>query len=190
MLNDQQRITEAYKLIQEAAPIGIGSQLGTWAAGKAVGALGPLARGSQSRNLGQKDFQREVNKLKIELNRYTGKIGVGKSEISGDILASYLTSKGHKTPTVDTLQDPANADSILSDNDINTYIIQSYKEKARNKPGVGGKPTQQPAPTQPKPAVNQQQAVASIAKSLKNVPLTPRNLLSALVSRGLELTNR
>lgn len=43
---------------------------------------------------------------------------------------------------------------------------------------------------QPKPAVNQQQAVASIAKSLKNVPLTPRNLLSALVSRGLELTNR
>jgi hypothetical protein len=197
MLDDQQRITEAYKLVQEAAPVGIGSRLGTWAAGKAVGALGPLARGAQSRNLGQKDFQQEVNKLKIELNRYLGKVGVGKSEITSDILASYLISKGHKTPTVNTLQTPANVDSILSDNDVNKYIIQSYKEKALNKPNVGNKPQQQvPQPaqqttsTQTKQAVDQKRVATSIARSLKNKPLTSKNLLNALAARGLELTNR
>lgn len=191
MLDDQQRITEAYKLVHEGAPAGIGNRLGTWVKGKAYGALGPLARGAQSNIQGQKDFQAGVNKLKIELERYIGKIGVKKSEITGDVLASYLKSKGQDTPTVYTLQDATNSNSVLNDNDINQFIIQSYKEQAQSKKG---KPTvvnqKQQQVTQPKQPVDQQRAVTSIAKSLKNKPLTPGNLLSALASRGLELTNR
>jgi len=198
MLDDQQRITEAYKLVQERAPAGIGTRLGTWAKGKAYGALGPLARGAQSNIQGQKDFQTEVNKLKIELDRYIGKIGVKKSQITGDVLAGYLKSKGQNTPTVNTLQDATNLDSTLKDGDINQYIIQSYKEKAQSKVGslVSNKPQAAPAPAvsptlnQPKQAVDQKRVATSIARSFKNKPLTPGNLLNALASRGLELANR
>jgi len=201
MLDDQQRITEAYKLVQERAPAGIGTRLGTWAKGKAYGALGPLARGAQSNIQGQKDFQTEVNKLKIELDRYIGKIGVKKSQITGDVLAGYLKSKGQNTPTVNTLQDATNLDSTLNDNDINQFIIQSYKEKAQSKTGkptvanqkqqqTAPAPTTSTTPTQPKQAVDQKRVATSIARSFKNKPLTPGNLLSALASRGLELANR
>jgi len=193
-MNDQQRITEAYAQVQEAAPAGIGTRLGTWAKGKAVGVLGPLARGAQSRNQGQKEFQAEVNKLKVELQRYLGKIGVGKSEITGDVLAGYLKSKGQQTPTVNSLEDGTNADSTLNDGDINNFIIQSYKEKAQSKRGKSSQVTQAPrgvsAPTPPRQAVDQKRVATSIARSLKNKPLTSSNLLSALAARGLELANR
>lgn len=202
MLDDQQRITEAYKLVQEWAPAGIGTRLGTWAKGKAWGALGPLARGAQSNIQGQKEFQTEVNKLKVELQRYLGKIGVSKSEITGDVLAGYLKSKGQQTPTVNTLESDANVDSTLSDSDINNFIIQSYKEKAQSKKGKESPVVRQqqqaaptpPAPTPPAPTqkqvVDQQRVATSIARSLKNKPLTPKSLLNALAARGLELANR
>ena len=201
MLDDQQRITEAYKLVQEAAPAGWGEQLGTWAKGKAFNALGPLARGAQSTIKGQKEFQAEVNKIKAELPQYLGRIGANKSKITGEVLSGYLKSRSSNnqyTPTIYTLESDANADTILTDDKINAFIIQDYKEKSQRKKGKPVTPPRQPvaAPAPvvpPRQPVDQNREAEAIAQQLRITPsnrVRGTNVLNALAARGLELTKK
>lgn len=196
MLDDQQRITEAYKLVQEAAPSGWGEQLGTWVKGKAVGALGPLGRGLQQQVQGNKDFQKSVNDLKERLQNYKGQLRI--SAVTGPILSKFLN--GNNLKVVPNLIPTGS--TKLSDADINKILIAVMRDNVRGNtiPGKGGKtatsntkpnvPVQKPS--SPKQAVDQNKEAEAIAQQLRTTTKYVRgaNVLNALAARGLELTKK
>ena len=192
MLDDQQRLTEAYKLVQEAAPAGWGEQLGTWIKGKAVGALGPLGRGLQQQVQGNKDFQKSVNDLKGRLQNYKGQLRI--SAVTGPILSKFLagnnmTVKAGLIPT---------GPNKLSDADINKILIAVSRDNISGDELKGGKkPTnkraQKPAaPNTPKQVIDQNKEAEAIAQQLRTTTKYVRgnNVLAALAKRGLELTKK
>ena len=61
IINEGKKINEA--------PVGIGTRLGTWARGKAAGAMGPLARGWQSQISGEKEVNAYANKLNLAFRK-------------------------------------------------------------------------------------------------------------------------
>jgi len=198
-MNDQQRITEAYKLVQEwsplAAPEGTGmrAQFDTWAKSKLAGALGPLGRNAQNKYQGRKEFQDEVNQLKYGIQRYLSRAGLSKENITGKILAEYLRNSGQSTPTVTELNKPPVDATVLKDNVINQYIIKSTQEHVRNNP-IARPPTQQnqnQQQNQSQLTISQKEEAKQIAMALRLLrksTLVSTDLLRVLQTRNLVLT--
>jgi hypothetical protein len=87
------------KKINEA-PVGVGQRLGTWARGKAAGALGPLARDWQAQISGEKEVNDYANKLNIAFRKALGIKKVNPNDPAAiDLL--YNWAKGSGLPVTD-----------------------------------------------------------------------------------------
>lgn len=88
------------------APVGVGQRLGTWARGKAAGALGPLARGWQAQIAGEKEINTAANKLGVEFRKVLGrqKIDVNNPKAI-DILYNWSKRMGYPVDNEELFKD-------------------------------------------------------------------------------------
>lgn len=131
---DQDLIVEAYEQVQEAAPVGIMSRLGNWAARKALKFV-PFTGGTKSKLEGKQEFAKETNDLKNNLYKYQGKYNI-KGGVTKGILGQFLKINGYRGKTVRELLAAANNPQTkfssavpLKDKEINNYLISAVREK-------------------------------------------------------------
>jgi len=131
---DQKLLAEAYGQVQEAAPVGMGSRFGNWAARKALKYV-PFTGNVKSKLEGKKEYSEEVNNLKKELYKFIGKYGV--KTITYNVLGNYLQQSGLQGNTVNKLLQTQSTLG-LGDKQINEFIRTVVKER-----GVKFQPQQQ-----------------------------------------------
>lgn len=173
---DSQLIFEKYQQIQEASPIGLGQRFGNWAKRKIAAALPTFTGDWGHRLAGEKQAQTEIIKLKQQFERFKGQFRLQKDNVQSRHLFTFLKNNGIDENINAMKSLKKNPNMYLDDNEVNTFINDSYQEQLET--GLySTPPTNQPA-TKPSTSITNKKTNKN-----SNQPATKPNTNTA-VKRG------
>lgn len=156
----------------DEAPVSTGKQRLRKIGAKVAGAFGAKQKSAELK--GRVEVGDDANELKTSFSTYLGKIGKNYKQVTGNVLASFLRSKGYPT-----LHLQAFDQDILSKADIDKHIMVSAQKYAQapgtTAPKVASKqPVVAKEPKQPK-------VPASLAKQISGLNDKQKQQLASMI---------
>ena len=148
------------------APVGVGKKLGTWAKGKAAGALGPMGRGLQANIAGQKETNQHANKIYVDFMKALGKANIKiNSPEAINALRNWGSRMGYP---VDKMTNDFNA-ALKSTNSMSSGVgvgdTSMPAQQPQTQPQIAATSPPQRNQQQPPMAPNTQQPTNSVPRT-------------------------